>query len=168
MSTALPTGTLIERLQPVKAIRVYFRQSLEEDQQRESIPTQRAECERLAYSIGVTKAAWAKRIEYADLDRSGDDFAGREQLQRLLRETQEDDLVFAWKQDRVGRDMIDSAAAIRELVKFRRCKLFTVETGPTPVTLDSAEQTAIVLLRGMVAQGELESIRKRVRVGLRQ
>ena len=34
MTTELPPGTLIERLQPVKAIRVYFRQSLEEEQQR--------------------------------------------------------------------------------------------------------------------------------------
>ena len=58
MSTALPTGTLDERLEPVKATRVYLRQSKEQEHQRESVPTQRAECERLAYSIG----GWAGTV----------------------------------------------------------------------------------------------------------
>ena len=166
MSTVLPTGTLPERPDAVN-VRVYLRQSKEQDVQRESIPTQRAECERLAHSVGVTRGQWARRIEYIDIDRSGDD-ATREELSRLLREAQRDDLVFAWKQDRVGRDMIDSAAAIRELVKYRGCSLYTVETGNVRVTLDSAEQTALVMFRGMVAQGELERIRSRTRDGLRQ
>jgi DNA invertase Pin-like site-specific DNA recombinase len=44
---------------------------------------------------------WASRIEYIDIDRAGDD-ATREDLLRLLRETQAGDMVLAWKQDRVG------------------------------------------------------------------
>src|SRR6266542_1159833 len=167
MSTVPPTATLAERPEPVKATRVYLRQSKEQDQQRESVPTQRAECERLAYSVGVSRAQWARRIEYIDIDRAGDD-STREELGRLLREAKSGDTVLAWKQDRVGRDMIDSAAAIRELVKFKKCDLYTVETGTIPVTLDTAEQTAMVMFRGMVAQGELERIRSRTRDGLRQ
>jgi site-specific DNA recombinase len=167
MTTTLPTGTLDERPQAVKAIRVYFRQSRDQEEQRESIATQRAECTRLALMLGVS-GRWRDRVEYIDVDRSGDDFAGREELQRLIRETQPGDLVLAWKQDRLGRDMIDSAATIRELVKYRRCTLHTVETGTMPVTLDSAEQTAMVMLRGMSAQAELERIRSRTRDGLRQ
>src|SRR5262249_45037730 len=111
MSTALPTGTLIERLWPRKGPRIYLPQNPAEDNQKESVPTQRAECERFAYSLGVSRPQWHERIEYIDKDRAGDDFAGRESLQRLLREAGERDLVLAWKQDRVGRDMIDSAAA---------------------------------------------------------
>jgi site-specific DNA recombinase len=168
MSTALPTGTLEERLRPVKALRVYFRQSTDQNQQRESVPIQRAECQRLAQALGLSDIEWARRHEYVDVDRSGDDFTGRENLTRLLREAQAGDIILAWKQDRVGRDMIDSAAAIRELVKRRRCALYTVETWTMAVTLDSAEQTAMVMFRGMVAQGELERIRSRTRDGLRQ
>lgn len=150
----------------VKPLRIYLRQSKEEQHQKESIPTQRAECERLATSLGLA-SAWKHRIEYVDVDRAGDD-RGREQLQRLMTETTAGDVVLAWKQDRVGRDMIDSAAAIRELVKYRQARLYTAETGTAPVTLDSAEQTAMVMFRGMVAQGELERIRSRTRDGLRQ
>jgi site-specific DNA recombinase len=167
MHTALPTGTLNERLSAVKATRVYLRQSKEQDKQRESVPTQRAACERLAHSVGISPAQWSRRIEYIDIDRAGDD-ATREELGRLLRDTQADDTVLAFKEDRVGRDMIDSAAAIRELVKYRRCTLYTVETGTIPVLLDSAEQTAMVMFRGMIAQGELERVRSRTRDGLRQ
>ncbi len=118
-------------------------------------------------TLGIT-SRWSDRVEYVDVDRSGDDFAGREELQRLLREAEAGDVVLAWKQDRVGRDMIDSTATIRELVKYRGCALYTVETGTAPVKLDSAEQTAMVMFRGMVAQGELERIRSRTRDGLRQ
>jgi DNA invertase Pin-like site-specific DNA recombinase len=168
MSTVLPTGTLDERSQTVKAVRVYLRQSKGEEQQKESIATQRAECKRLAAAIGLSDLEWARRVEYPDVDRSGDDFAGREELSRLIREARPGDLILAWKQDRLGRDMIDAAATIRELVKFRRCVLYTVETGTAPVTLDSAEQTAMVMLRGMSAQAELERIRSRTRDGLRQ
>src|SRR5262245_61391228 len=115
MTTALPTGTLAERPEPVKATRLYLRQSLDTDSQKESIAVQRADIERLAERIGISRAAWERRIEYPDVDRAGDDFAGREQLQKLLREAQSGDVILAWKQDRVGRDMIDSAATIREL-----------------------------------------------------
>jgi DNA invertase Pin-like site-specific DNA recombinase len=167
MTTTLPTATLAERPGTVKAVRVYLRQSKEQDSQRESVPTQRAECERLARSLGVTPGHWARRVEYIDVDRAGDD-ATREELGRLLRDAQSGDTVLAWKQDRVGRDMIDSAAAIRELVKYRKCDLYTVETGSARIALDSAEQTAMVMFRGMVAQGELERIRSRTRDGLRQ
>ena len=167
MNTRPPTAKLCDRTQPVKALRVYLRQSKEEQHQKESIPTQRAECAQLAMSLGFA-STWKDRIEYIDVDRAGDDFAGREQLQQLLKQTTAGDVVLAWKQDRVGRDMIDAAATIRELVKYRQAKLYTAETGTVPVTLDSAEQTAMVMFRGMVAQGELERIRSRTRDGLRQ
>jgi MYXO-CTERM domain-containing protein len=157
----------VERPESVKALRVYLRQSKEEDSQRESIPTQRAECERLAKQLGLADL-WSSRVEYVDMDRSGADFVGREELNRLLAEAREGDTVLTWKQDRVGRDMIDSASAIRELVKFRRCDLYSAETGTVRVSLDSAEETALVMFRGMVAQGELERIRSRTRAGLRQ
>jgi DNA invertase Pin-like site-specific DNA recombinase len=111
---------------------------------------------------------WPNRVEYVDVDRSGDDFAGREALNRLLAEAKKGDVVLCWKQDRVGRDMIDAAATIRELVKFRGCELYSVETGTAPVSLNSAEETALVMFRGMVAQGELERIRSRTRAGLRE
>lgn len=166
MSTRPPGNTLCVRPDSVKALRVYLRQSKEEQHQKESIPTQRAECARLAMAIGLA-SDWNKRVEYVDVDRAGDD-AGREQLQRLMRETVAGDVVLAWKQDRVGRDMIDAAATIRELVKYRQAMLYTAETGTAAVTLDSAEQTAMVMFRGMVAQGELERIRSRTRDGLRQ
>jgi len=120
---------------------------------------QTRDIERLAYTLGISRAAWRNRIDYPDVDRAGDDFAGREQLQKLLREAQSGDLILAWKQDRVGRDMIDSAATIRELVKYRGCH---------PITLNSAEQTAIVLLRGMTAQSEVEKTRDRVRTHLQE
>jgi len=167
MSTNSRRRTLVERPATVKALRVYLRQSKEEDQQRESIPTQRAECERLSRSLGLSDQ-WASRVEYVDVDRSGDDFAGREALNRLLAEAKKGDVVLCWKQDRVGRDMIDAASTIRELVKFRGCELYSAETGTAPVSLNSAEETALVMFRGMVAQGELERIRSRTRSGLRQ
>jgi len=167
MTTALPSETLSERPDTVNTIRIYLRQSREQEQQKESIPTQRAECARLADLLGLA-SRWSNRVEYIDIDRSGDDFTGREELTRLLREASPGDRILAWKQDRLGRDMIDSAAAIRELVKYRQCALYTVETGTVAVTLDSAEQTAMVMFRGMVAQGELERIRSRTRDGLRQ
>lgn len=166
MTTVLPTATLNERPEAVKAIRAYLRQSLDKDSQKESIAVQLADIERLAYAIGISRAAWRNRIDYPDVDRAGDDFAGREQLQKLLREAQPGDLILAWKQDRVGRDMIDSAATIRELVKYRGCHLYTAENGTSPITLNSAEQTAIVLLRGMTAQSEVEKTRDRVRTHL--
>lgn len=168
MTTALPTGTLHERLLAGNVLRTYSRQSLDKDDQRESIAIQDSGMERLCAALGITPEQWAKRVAYSDVDRSGDDFSGREDLQRLLREIKRGDILVAWKQDRVGRDMIDSVSVIRELVKYRGVALFTAETGTTPVTLDSAEQTAIVMFRGMVAQGELERIRSRVREGLRQ
>src|SRR5579863_114942 len=167
MHTVPPTGTLDERPQPVKAIRVYLRQSLGIKDQRESVPTQLGACERLAYSLGIRHEQWKKHQPYVDVERSGDD-PSREALTRLLREANEGDIILAWKQDRVGRDMIDSAAAIRELVKFRQCRLYTTDTGPVPITMKTAEETAMVMFRGMVAQGELERIRSRVRDGLRQ
>jgi site-specific DNA recombinase len=167
MTTNSRRRTLEERPETVKRVRVYFRQSKELDHQKESVVVQRAECERLARALGLADL-WASRIEYQDVDRAGDDFAGREALARLLAEAQPGDVVLAWKQDRIGRDMIDSASAIRELVKFRRCEFYAAETGTAPVTFDSAEQTTMVLLRGMIAQGELERIRSRVRDGLRE
>ena len=168
MTTALPTATLIERLQAVKPqqLRVYLRQSKEEKDQPESVRTQRGECERLATAIGKGHL-WKDRVEYIDVDRSGDDIT-REDLNRLLVDAKTADVVLAWKQDRVGRDMIDSAHAIRELARYRNCELFTVETGTKQIKMDTAEETTAVMLRGMISQGELERIRSRTRDGLRQ
>lgn len=167
MDTSAPKKRSASTRAPANTIRIYLRQSRDLDAQRESIPVQRGECERLAVVLGISPEAWAHRVEYVDVARSGDDNT-REELARLLDDAQPSDTVLAWKQDRVGRDMIDSAATIRELVKYRRCRLYTVETGTVPVSLDSAEQTAMVMFRGMVAQGELERIRSRTRDGLRQ
>jgi len=82
MSTNSQRRTLEERPESVKAVRVYFRQSKELDHQKESVAVQRAECERLAHSLGLGDL-WPSRVEYQDVDRAGDDFAGREALTRL-------------------------------------------------------------------------------------
>lgn len=160
MTTPPPTGTV--------TLRVYLRQSLDTKIQTESIATQMAECERLVTALGRADLWPPEQANvYTDTDRSGDDFT-REQLQRLIRETQAGDLVVAVKQDRIGRDMIDVAATIRDLVKDHGAALYTTETGTAPITMENAEQTAMVMLRGMGGQAELERIRSRVRDGLRQ
>jgi DNA invertase Pin-like site-specific DNA recombinase len=158
MTTPPPSKTV--------ALRVYIRQSLDKSKQAESEGNQLGECERLLASIGRSDL-WASRIEYTDVDRSGDDFS-REQLSRLVSETQTGDIVLTTKQDRIGRNMIDVAALMRDLVSDRRAVLYTTETGTRAITMDTAEEAAMVMLRGMGGQAELERIRSRVRAGLHQ
>jgi site-specific DNA recombinase len=167
MTTALPTGTLDERPEPVKALRVYYRQSLGEDKQA-SIPTQRGDNQRLALALGFTAKQWANAKVYTDTDRSGADFSGREDLTRLLAEARPGDTIITWRQSRVGRDMIDSALVIRELVKTRKCRLYTAETGTVPISMDSAEEALMVMVRSFANQKEHENTRKNTRAALRQ
>jgi formylglycine-generating enzyme required for sulfatase activity/DNA invertase Pin-like site-specific DNA recombinase len=159
----------VERPGSVKTthLRIYLRQSKNQKTQAESIATQRAECKRLAFQLGITPEEWEQRIEYIEIDRSGDDFKGREQLARLLQEAQPGDIILAWRQSRLGRDAIDIAATVRELVKFRGCTLYTVESGVAPVSMKGAEDAMMVMFRGMRDQGELENTRKNTRDGLR-
>jgi DNA invertase Pin-like site-specific DNA recombinase len=167
MNTALPTGTLIERLRAVKAsTRIYYRQSLGEDKQQ-SIATQEGENKRLAQALGYSDLEWARAVVYSDVDRSGGDFSGREGLTRLLDEAKPGDVIVTWRQDRLGRDMLDASVAIRELVKQRKCHLFTCETGLRPVTMDDASETFMVVARGFGGQSFLENMRKNTRDGLR-
>jgi hypothetical protein len=54
------------------------------------------------------------------------------------------------------------------LVKHRGCTLYTVETGTVPVTMNTVEETAMVMLRGMASESEVKKTRSRTRDGLRQ
>lgn len=168
MHTAVPTATLIERLRAVKrlTIRVYYRQSLGEDKQC-SVEMQQIAVRRLARSLGITDEEFDNAIRYVDINRSGDDFAGREDFDRLLQEVQRGDVVLSWKQGRLGRHMVHTSYAIHELVQARKCNLFLADKGPVAVTMRNAVETATVMLNGFGDQAYVESVRENVATHLR-
>ena len=111
--------------------------------------------------------AWGPTVEYIDDGIAGDDFAGRAALHRLLAEAQPGDIVICRDHTRLGRDAIDSALVVRELVRDHRVRLFYYSSGQE-VAFQNAMDAAMTFIQGVGAQMELESIRSRTREALRQ
>jgi DNA invertase Pin-like site-specific DNA recombinase len=98
---------------------------------------------------------------------TGDDFAGRAALHQLLADVAPGDLIVCRDHFRLGRDAIDSAVTVRELVRDRRARLFYYSSGQE-VAFQSAIDAAMTFIQGVGAQMELEAIRSRTREALRQ
>src|SRR5688500_18599406 len=98
---------------PRPTVRVYLRRSKGDDAQTHSLDVQREGCARFVAALGLD----ADRAEYLDDDRAGDDFAGRLGLQRLLKETRPGDVVVCRDQDRLGREALETALAVRTLTR---------------------------------------------------
>lgn len=159
-STAAPALT-------APTVRTYLRQSLAADKQQ-SIPTQRAEVERLARMLDITPEQRAAAVEYVDVNRSGGDFEGREAFARLQAEVRPGDFVLVWKLDRVARDITEGLIFIRELVVNRKCLLYTAETGSERIKCATAEDAMLVVVRLFGGQKGREDIRYNTKKNLRQ
>lgn len=151
-------------------LRLYLRRSrADEGHQQFSLDVQRSGAERfvaadLARFDAV--ASWPERIEYLDDDRAGDDFLGREGLQRLLRDAAPGDVIVCRDQSRIGRDAIDVTQAIRHLLERQRARLFYY-SDRREVTFRGALDAATTFIGGVGHQLELEAIRSRTREALR-
>jgi DNA invertase Pin-like site-specific DNA recombinase len=151
-------------------LRVYLRRSkADEGHQQFSLDVQREGCRRFAVeelprrSINVS---WARRVEYIDDDRAGDDVLGRTELRRMRNEVQPGDVVLCRDQSRLGRDALEVTLAIRELVRDHGARLMYYATGQD-VPFANAIDAATTFIGGVGHQMELEAIRSRTREALR-
>jgi site-specific DNA recombinase len=94
-------------------------------------------------------------------------FAGRLALRKLMADVAPGDIVVCRDHFRLGRDAIDSAVTVRELVRDSRARLFYYSSGQE-VAFGSAVDAAMTFIQGVGAQMELEAIRSRTREALRQ
>jgi site-specific DNA recombinase len=88
-------------------------------------------------------------------------------LHQLLADVAPGYLIVCRDHFRLGRDAIDSAVTVRELVRDRRARLFYYSSGQE-VAFQSAIDAAMTFIQGVGAQMELEAIRSRTREALRQ
>ncbi len=154
------------RSQP--ALRILLRRS-EKEGQEFSIDTQREGALRFAEGLRRRESPvlWEGVHDYVDDGIAGDDFAGRVALRKLLAEVGPGDVVVCRDHFRLGRDAIDSAVTVRELVRDRRARLFYYSSGQE-VAFQTAIDAAMTFIQGVGAQMELEAIRSRTREALRQ
>jgi DNA invertase Pin-like site-specific DNA recombinase len=150
------------------ALRILLRRS-EKEGQEFSIDTQREGALRFADGLRRREPLifWEEIHDYIEDGIAGDDFAGRAALHRLLTEVASGDVVICRDHFRLGRDAIDSAVTVRELVRDRRARLFYYSSGQE-VAFHSAIDAAMTFIQGVGAQMELEAIRSRTREALRQ
>jgi site-specific DNA recombinase len=97
---------------------------------------------------------------------AGDDTAGLVALRRLLDEARPGDIVICRSHDRLGRDMLESANVIRQLIE-RGARLYYYATGEQ-IEWRGATDAAMSVLRGFAGQAELENIRARTKEAIRQ
>jgi DNA invertase Pin-like site-specific DNA recombinase len=152
-------------------LRLYLRRSKGDALQHYSLDVQREGArdyftQRLASELGLAARAWESRVEFVDDDRAGDDFAGREGLQRLLKDTQSGDVIVCRSQDRLGRDALEVTLAIRSLVRDRGGRLFFYDSRQE-VSATTAMDQVTTFIRGTGHQIELEGIRSRTKEALR-
>lgn len=151
-------------------LRLYLRRSkADEGHQQFSLDVQRDGCQRFALDVLPTrgiKVAWDRRVEYVDDDRAGDDFLGRAELQRLLKDVRQGDVVLCRDQSRLGRDALEVTLATRDLVRDSGARLIYYITGQE-VPFNNAIDGATVFIQGTGHQMELEAIRSRTREALR-
>src|SRR5262245_1036093 len=99
-------------------LRFLLRRSKAEGQEH-SLDTQRAGCQAFAAGRGFKGTA----VEYVSDGVAGDDVEGLVALRQLLDDVQAGDVVICRSHDRLGRDMLESATTIRQLVEDRRALL---------------------------------------------
>jgi site-specific DNA recombinase len=153
---------------PAPKIRILLRRS-EREGQEFSIETQRAGALRFAEELRRREPPilWEGSEDYVDDGIAGDDFAGRLALRQLLADVAPGDIIVCRDHFRLGRDAIDSAVTVRELVRDRRARLFYYSSGQE-VAFQNAIDAAMTFIQGVGAQMELEAIRSRTREALRQ
>jgi site-specific DNA recombinase len=145
-------------------VRTYCRRSKnDEGKQQFSLDVQLRGCEEL---IDRLDHAAAKRVDYVDDGRAGDDFHTRNGLRELMAEAQRGDLIVCRDQSRLGRDAIEVTLVVRDLVRDRGCQLYYYATGQL-VQFANAIDQATTFIQGTGHQMELEAIRARTREGLR-
>ena len=108
----------------------------------------------------------ARRVEYLDDDRAGDDFLGRAELRKLRDDVRPGDIVLCRDQSRLGRDALEVTLAIRDLVRDRGARLFYYATGQEVAFANAIDQATTFIL-GTGHQIELEAIRSRTKEALR-
>jgi site-specific DNA recombinase len=153
---------------PDRLLRILLRRS-EKEGQEFSIDTQREGALRFAEGLRRREppVQWEGVHDYVDDGIAGDDFAGRAALRKLMTEIAPGDIVVCRDHFRLGRDAIDSAVTVRELVRDRRARLFYYSSGQE-VPFQTAIDAAMTFIQGVGAQMELEAIRSRTREALRQ
>jgi site-specific DNA recombinase len=143
-------------------VRIYLRRSKsDEGHQQFSLDVQRRSSLDFA-----TQFPGAPSEEYVDDGLAGDDFVGRRELQRLLKDTQKGDIIIARDQHRLGRDALEVTLVIRTLTKERGARVLYYSDGQE-AKCDSVIEQTITFIRGVGGQMELEAIRSRVREALR-
>jgi site-specific DNA recombinase len=150
-------------------LRILLRRSKAEGGQEHSLDTQRAGALRFAELLRQRQppVPWDGVVDYIDDGVAGDDFDGRRALHRLLAEAQPGDVVVCRDHSRLGRDAIDAAVTVRELVRERRVRLYYYSTGQE-VAFQTAIDSAMAFIQGVGAQLELEAIRSRTKEALRE
>jgi site-specific DNA recombinase len=158
----------LKLVRPQPALRILLRRS-EKEGQEFSIDTQREGAVRFAEGLRRREPSvpWEGIHDYTDDGIAGDDFAGRVALRRLMADVAPGDIVVCRDHFRLGRDAIDSAVTVRDLVRDRRARLFYYSSGQE-VAFGNAIDAAMTFIQGVGAQMELEAIRSRTREALRQ
>ena len=122
-------------------LRFLLRRSKAEGQEH-SLDVQRAGCAAFAAARGLKGAI----AEYVSDGVAGDDVEGLVAVRRLLEQAGEGDVVICRSHDRLGRDMLESASSIRQLICDRRARLFYYTTGEE-VLWRGATDAAMSVLR---------------------
>jgi len=145
------------------ALRLLLRRSKGDDQQTYSLDVQRAGALRFADGLGIE---FGEPIEYVSDGVAGDDIDGLQALRNLVAAVCPGDIVICRDHSRLGRDMLESATTIRQIVAERRARLYYYSTGEEVLWRDATD-AAMTVLRGFSAQAELENTRRRTAEALR-
>lgn len=150
-------------------LRIYLRRSTDDGQQHFSLHVQREGCRRFVEgdlrSRWSLDLEWDSRIEYVDDGISGDDFAGRAALTRLLTDARRGDAIVARDLSRLGRDALETANVIRSLVRDRGVRIFFYDSREE-VRAQEVMDVVMTVIKGAAAETELHAIRSRTREAL--